>query len=461
MITEVDLLKKMDGATTSTTNWKNAEDSSKASKRTKNDGLDDNLVLYGKKLPVSRLMTYYAIIHGLIFLYALAFWIQVGVDPWLTKKLGVDMKMYGYLQTTFAFLQLCGGPLFGRFGDLHGGRAALLIAFISATLMYFMLWAANSIPFLFIAKVPSLLMHAMQGGQMLATDLSSAEGRADALGKLGLPYGLGMITGPAIGGVVTRSWSPQVGALLACTISALCLAIVYFFIPTSTKISPRDKTNSSQLLEKEKQSSPSLMLFLRFLGQPQIAILLLLRFVSGVPLGVFQSMFSVASVETFGIDASQSGFVLSYVGLLSLAMQGFGVGFMTRRFADTTLLWIGLFTLVPYYLGLVIITEFKQIYAVIPFVVFAMAIMNVVVTSALTKSVTEEHTGSILGINMAVNSLVRTMSPTLGGFLFANYGFSSFGWLGLISCPMIVIILCVKHISTSGQNLDKTNAKNI
>ena len=69
------------------------------------------------------------------------------------------------------FTLLIGGPLFGRFGDLYGGRAALLLAYVSSTLMYVVLGFADSITLLFVAKLPSLFMHSMQGGQMLATDL--------------------------------------------------------------------------------------------------------------------------------------------------------------------------------------------------------------------------------------------------------------------------------------------------
>ena len=63
------------------------------------------LVILGYTFPVTRL---FAVVHFIVMLYALAFWIQIGVNPWLTKKLGVDTTMYGYLETTFAVLQLCG-----------------------------------------------------------------------------------------------------------------------------------------------------------------------------------------------------------------------------------------------------------------------------------------------------------------------------------------------------------------
>jgi MFS family permease len=42
------------------------------------------------------------------------------------------------------------------------------------------------------------------GGQMIVTDLGEQGQRADALGKLGLSYGVGMVIGPFIGGLVTK-----------------------------------------------------------------------------------------------------------------------------------------------------------------------------------------------------------------------------------------------------------------
>ena len=71
--------------------------------------------------------------------------------------------MFGYLQTTFAVVQLAGGPLFGRFGDIFGGRAALTLAFMAAALSYGLLGLSYSLPVLFISRLPSVFMHAMQG----------------------------------------------------------------------------------------------------------------------------------------------------------------------------------------------------------------------------------------------------------------------------------------------------------
>lgn len=44
----------------------------------------------------------------------------------------------------------------------------------------------------------------LPGGQMIVTDMGETSKRADALGKLGLSYGVGMVIGPMVGGLITK-----------------------------------------------------------------------------------------------------------------------------------------------------------------------------------------------------------------------------------------------------------------
>ena len=71
--------------------------------------------------------------------------------------------VFGYLETVFAVAMLLGGPIFGRFGDLFGARAALLVAMMSSFLSYAVLSQTSSIVGLFLSRVMAFMMHTMHG----------------------------------------------------------------------------------------------------------------------------------------------------------------------------------------------------------------------------------------------------------------------------------------------------------
>ncbi len=124
----------------------------------------------------------------------------------MSKKLGADPTTFGQLQTVFALTQLLGGPLFGRVGDTCGEKLALILAFSGATLSYFLMGISESIPVLFLSRIPSVVMHTMQGSQMIVTYLSEESERANVLARLGFSYGIGMVVGPTLGGYITSNF---------------------------------------------------------------------------------------------------------------------------------------------------------------------------------------------------------------------------------------------------------------
>ena len=65
--------------------------------------------------------------------------------------------------------------------------------------------------------------------------LPTASDRADALGKLGVSYGLGMVVGPYLGGHLTLHFSEEVAALVAGGLCVLGISFVWLFVPKSTK----------------------------------------------------------------------------------------------------------------------------------------------------------------------------------------------------------------------------------
>ena len=73
--------------------------------------------------------------------------------------------------------------------------------------------------------------------------------------------------------------------------------------------------------------------------------------------------------------------------------------------------------------------------------VMAGALLNTIASSTITKKVPETATGTSLGLSMATHSIIRTVSPTLGGYMYSLMGYPSFGVLGFVMSGAIGLYL--------------------
>ena len=51
----------------------------------------------------------------------------------------------------------------------------------------------------------------------------------------------------------------------------------------------------------------------------------------------------------------------------------------------------------------------------------------------------------MLGLSMAVNSLIRSVSPAFGGYMLTRFGFESFGYLGFVASAVVTVVLFYKR----------------
>ncbi|KAM3920243.1 solute carrier family 22 member 18 [Leptodactylus fuscus] len=352
---------------------------------------------------------------------------QFSVTPYLAKSLGLDTVGFGYLQTFFGILQLVGGPVFGRFSDQYGPRAALTLSFLAASIFYLVLTFTTSIPLLFLSRLPSIFMHGLPGAQMVVTDLTSAQERAGALGKLGLSFGIGIIVGSSLGGFLATRFGLYTPTLVALAASLASCVIVMIYIPAQTKVKEEGRA--------PEQSKPSVFNFgelARLLRFPGVLAIFIIKVLTGFPIGVVMLMFPIISVDFFGLNAATAGYVLSYFGILQLVVQGFMVGRLTKRFSDDTLLLICVVVSMVVGLGLTVMTNVFHFCLIALPMVFTLCVSGVITDSILTKAVPPSDTGAMLGICASIQPLTRTIGPTIGGYLYKHYGVPSFGLFNVI-----------------------------
>ncbi|XP_071950315.1 solute carrier family 22 member 18-like [Antedon mediterranea] len=376
------------------------------------------------------------VVHVNLFLYSTCFSIQTGVLPYLTRSLNLDTVQFGYLQTTFYLVQLIGGPLYGRFADVHGSRIAMLLAFSSAALMYGILGAATSAFGVFLSRLPSLFLHAFHASQIVIVDVTEPSKRAAALGRMSLSYGLGRVIGPLIGGQVASRFSEQSSAFVACGGSLLSVLIILKFIPKNTK------TSGAKDASGETKSSEGIFNISKITSiltkSPGAIFFIFFMMIAGAPSYLFEGMLSVITMETFKLTPDQTGFILSFSGVISMLVQGFGIGILTKRYSEAVILNGSIITLLISYSFLCFVSTTTHLIVVLVLITCGNGVIGTVLTSSLTKTVSVTDTGTMLGLGHASQSLVSTMSPTAGAYLLERFGLTSFGIVGVVVYLMLL-----------------------
>ncbi|XP_048825719.1 solute carrier family 22 member 18 [Brienomyrus brachyistius] len=351
--------------------------------------------------------------------------VQFSITPYLAKRLGFDTLWFGYLQTMVGVIQLLGGPIFGRFADLFGARTALALSSLASVVYFILLAVANSVPMLFLHKLPAIFMHALPGTQMVVADLTEPEKRAAALAKLGLCFGFGMITGSSLGGTLSTRYGETFAACVAAAGSLFSFVLVLKFIPKHTKKQTIENDDSSE--RGVAGSVFNLAKIARLVNFPGVTKIFTVKIISGLPGGVFQVMFSIIAMDFFQLEAEQTGYLMAYIGIIQMVIQGGVIGRLTSKFSENLLLLfsVGLTSLVG--LMQMLMTSVVQFCFIVIPMMLSLSVFNVITDSILTKSVPSSDTGTMLGMCASVQSLLRTMGPTIGGFLYQTYGVASFG----------------------------------
>ncbi|XP_075611056.1 solute carrier family 67 member A1 isoform X3 [Balearica regulorum gibbericeps] len=316
---------------------------------------------------------------------------QMGVMPYLAKSLGLDSVGFGYLQTTFGVLQLMGGPIFGRFADQFGTRAALLLSCASGSAFFLLMSISTSIPLLFLSRLPAVFMHGLPGAQKVITDMTTPSQRADALGKLGLCFGIGIVIGSALGGVLSTKFGIFVPTYVGLVGNLINTTIAMVWIPLQAK--PKSDHRVTEHSTSQSGSVFSIREILRLMKFPGVMEVFIVKVFAGLPIGLFLIMFSIISMDFFGLEAVESGYLMSYFGVLQMVLQGLVVGKLTNHCTESTLLRLSVFVFAGVGLGMALMkTVWHYCIVAVP-LVFAFSTLGTITDSILTKAVPSSDTG--------------------------------------------------------------------
>lgn len=353
----------------------------------------------------------------IVLIDILGFGLIVPLLPYYADTFGANATITGLLVASYAAMQIIGAPILGRLSDQYGRRPILLVSIFGTLLGYILLGFANALWMLFAAR----MLDGLTGGnisvaQAYIADASDEKNRARSLGLIGAAFGLGFVVGPMMGGLLSKL-SFAAPAIAAASLASLNLLTVFLWLPESLTAERR-----AELADKPRQLGLNLQALTHAFARPQVATLLNVRLGFALAFNTFQTIFPLYALERFQLEADQTAYILAYIGVLVVLVQGAAIGPLTARYNEKVLIFTAVSLTGIALLGWAFSPTIPALLVALAPMALGAGIFNTVINSSLSKAVPPQEVGEILGLSASLESLTRVISPAMSGFLLGNFG---------------------------------------
>ncbi len=368
-----------------------------------------------------------------VFVDVLGFSLILPLLPYYAATFGATAEEVGLLLGANALTQLLGAPILGRLSDRYGRKPMLLLSLAGTVVGFLMLGLARSLAMLFASRiVDGFLGGNISLAQAYISDVTEGKERTKRFGLIGASFGLGFIFGPALGGALAGGGDYALPALVAAGVATLNWLGVLIWLPESLPREERERR------AQEPRAAFSLRVLWESLGLPCVGPLLQTQFFYSLAFALFETVFALFARERLRLDARTTSFVLTYVGILVVLVQGVGIRLLVRRFTDKQMVFGGSALLALSLLAWALTPSLGVLLIVLAPLALASGVLRVAINTALTRSVWPEEVGGTLGLSAALGSLTRVIAPTVGGFLIGRVGAPAPGVLGAVLMAWLV-----------------------
>lgn len=357
------------------------------------------------------------IVFVCVFVDMLGYGMIVPLLPFMVRERSESALLVGLLSSLYALMQLLVAPALGARSDRRGRRPVLIGCVLVAGGAYALLGLAatlGSLPLLALAvAIGGAAGASIPTAQAYIADSTAPEDRARGLGLIGAAFGLGLMVGPAAGGLLSR-FGLAAPALAAAGLALLNGLFGLLALPESL---PPERRSRQPLQTGGVISQIGAALAVRDLRPLLLAIFLLNLAFAGL-----QSNFPLYSSERFGWGPVANGTFFALVGLCAALTQGVLIGPLQRRLGEPALV-VGGLALMALCLGLT--SAARAAWALYPLVgLMALGIGLAIpsITSLVSRRAGAGAQGAAMGGMQSLLSLALILGPALAGLLFDRVG---------------------------------------
>lgn len=351
-----------------------------------------------------------------VFIDLLGFGVAVPVLAFCAKEYGAGGMTLGLILASFSLMQFFFSPIWGRLSDRIGRRPVIIGSLLGNGVGFLMFAFASNVAMLFAARIiTGIAAASVPTAQAYIADSTDESNRAKGMSLIGLAFGLGLVLGPPIGGMLasygTALHLPPnlLPGAAAATLSVISLLMAIFALPESLR---RDAKPAQRFSPVDRET------WAMFFGTRG------LRLAGGSLALLMCTLASLAPIlvligrDRYGLAARDVGSLLGLMGVVVVLLQFTAVHRLERRLGDVGAGMVGAGGLL---LGLVLV-PFTTSMAML---ILATALMGVgqglcypTLSSYISKIAPAEHRGGILGLAHSLNALARVLGPPIAGLAY-------------------------------------------
>jgi MFS transporter, DHA1 family, tetracycline resistance protein len=350
-----------------------------------------------------------AILFVAVLVDMMGFGIVIPVLPFYALEMNASPLQVTVLIASYSAMQMVATPIWGRVSDRRGRRPLIVAGLFASAVSYLIFGLAESLTLLLVSRVAA----GAAGGTIsvahaYVADTTRAQERAHAMGLIGAASGLGVMIGPAIGGLFSQiSYSaPGFVAAALCGINAIA---AIFLLPESR---PRPSAGTPSVTPLSARA------WLRALTTQPLALLLAVYFLGITSFTALTAMLALYFERVLGIGAAEMGILFAIAGGVTVVVRGLILGRLVRRFGEIATARVGVIALGLAFIVVPLVPNFAWAMATVPLYALGAGTLFPALATLTSFASDADSQGSILGGSQFVGGLGRVLGPLWAGLLF-------------------------------------------
>jgi len=411
-------------------------------------------------VPIAAHRPRYAIpiLFAVVFIDLVGFGILTPLVPFYVERLGARPELITLIIAAHPLCQSLALPFWGMLSDRFGRRPVLLFSMLGHAGAYLLMGFADSLLLLTASRMLSGVTSAnLATAYAYISDVTEPEERAGALGKISAAFGLGLVAGPAIGGMLAGGGSIAEADLLRPAIAAAAFSFAAFvaillFLPESR---PPDRRQASQ----PAGTRGSLREMRQIASRPLVSRMLLMAMLVLVFLSVRESIFPLWANHRLDLTARTLGFMLAWTGLVISIIQFFFIGWLARRFGEMRLVKTALVCLMIGWTGFALSVDLWSLLLAMTIGSFGTAFFQTSMQSLLSQRAGASERGLVLGVYQSGSAMARFTGQAGAGTLYGQIAPNAPFLLGALAMiPALLLARRIERQLRAGRSRSGTRA---